>query len=151
MIFALPSIFLIARDENLHLGFTQFLIKLLRTEKSEGFVEVAKDCEDIVYSMFEDAAKEEIEWAEYLFKDGSMLGLNAEILTQYMKWLTNQRMRAIGLKPMFDQPNNPINWMRNWIDSKAVQNAPQETEIESYVIGSLKNDLNDADLSNFKL
>jgi len=141
----------IARDENLHLGFTQFLIKLLRTDPSEGFTQVAKDCEKIVYGMFEDAAKEEIEWAEYLFKDGSLLGLNAEILTQYMKWLTNQRMKAIGLKPMFDQANNPINWMRNWIDSKAVQNAPQETEIESYVVGSVKNDLDSADFSDFKL
>jgi ribonucleoside-diphosphate reductase beta chain len=141
----------IARDENLHLGFTQFLIKLLRTNESEGFVEVAKECEEIVYGMFADAAKEEIEWAEYLFKDGSLLGLNAEILTQYMKWLTNQRMKSIGLKPMFDQSTNPINWMRNWIDSKAVQVAPQESEIESYVVGSLKNDLEKADFSNFEL
>lgn len=142
---------MICRDENLHLGFTQFLLKLLRTNKSEGFVEVAKDCEDIVYSMFEDAAKEEIEWANYLFKDGSLLGLNAEILTQYMKWLTNQRMKAIGLKPMFDQTTNPINWMKNWIDSKSIQVAPQESEIEQYVIGSLKNDLDKADFSNFEL
>jgi ribonucleoside-diphosphate reductase beta chain len=141
----------IARDENLHLGFTQFLIKLLRTEPSEGFVEIAKECDEIVYKMFADAAQEEIGWAEYLFKDGSLLGLNAEILTQYMKWLTNQRMKAIGLKPMFEQANNPINWMRNWIDSKAVQVAPQESEIESYVVGSLKNDLEKADFSKFEL
>lgn len=141
----------IARDENLHLGFTQFIVKLLRTNQSEGFVEIAKECEEIVYKMFADAAQEEIEWAEYLFKDGSLLGLNAEILTQYMKWLTNQRMKAIGLKPMFDQPSNPINWMKNWIDSKSVQVAPQESEIESYVVGSLKNDLDKADFSKFEL
>ncbi len=142
---------LICRDENLHLGFTQFIVKLLRNEESEGFVEVARECEPIVYKMFEDATKEEVEWANYLFKDGSLLGLNAEILTQYMKWLTNQRMKAIGLKPMFEQSKNPINWMNNWVDSKSVQVAPQESEIESYVVGSLKNDMEETDLSNFEL
>lgn len=141
----------ILADENLHLGFTQFIIKLLRTEPSEGFVDVAKDCEETVYQMFEDAANEEIEWAKYLFKDGSLLGLNDEILIQYMKWLTNQRMKAIGLKPIFDQQHSPINWMRNWVESKAMQVAPQETQAEMYLIGALKNDLDAADFSDFKL
>jgi ribonucleoside-diphosphate reductase beta chain len=142
---------LILRDEQLHVGACQFILKQLRTREEEGFVEVAKDCESIVVKMFEDAANEEMEWANYLFKDGSMLGLNAEILNRYMKWLTNQRMKAIGIKPIFEQISNPINWMKNWTESKSVQNAPQEVLLDSYVVGSLKNDLDKADLSSFKL
>lgn len=141
---------LINRDENCHLGFTQIILNLLRKNSDEGFVEIAKECEPIVIKMFEDAAKEEIEWANYLFKDGGILGLNAEILTKYMKWLTNTRMRAIGLAPFFEKTENPISWISNWTSSKSVQNAPQETEIESYVIGSFKNDINETDFSEYK-
>lgn len=142
---------MINRDENLHLGFTQFVIKKMMNEESEGFLHIVKECEDIVIQMFKDAADEEIKWSEYLFKDGSLLGLNTEILTQYMKWLTNSRMKAIGLKPIFEHTNNPISWTNHWTDSKSVQNAPQETEIESYVIGSFKQDLSDADFSEFSI
>lgn len=142
---------LINRDENLHLAFTQTVLKKLRTEKSEGFVEIAKECEDIVIKMFEDAAKEEIEWAEYLFKDGSILGLNCEILVQYMKHLTNRRMKALGIKPLFEDTPNPINWIQNWTESKQVQIAPQESEIESYVIGSFSQDMDNIDFGDFKL
>jgi len=142
---------MILRDEQLHVGACQYILKILRNDESEGFVKVANDCEEIVVKMFEDAANEEMEWAAYLFKDGSMLGLNAQILTQYMKWLTNSRMKAIGLKPIFEQTTNPINWMRNWTDSKGVQTANQETENESYVIASIKNDLDSKDISNFQL
>jgi ribonucleoside-diphosphate reductase beta chain len=142
---------LINRDENIHLGLAQFLIKTLRTEESEGFVQVAKDCEELVYNMYKDAAKEEQEWAEYLFSNGSMLGLNAEILTKYMKWLTNRRLRGIGLKHIFDNTSNPISWITNWTESGAIQEAPQETEKESYLIGTFKQDMGDADYSEFDI
>lgn len=140
---------LIARDENLHLGFTQYILNLFRKDKSEGFQEVVRDCEDIVINMFKDAAKEEMDWAEYLFKDGAMLGLNAEILKKYMMWLTNRRMKDIGLEPIFEKTSNPITWINNWISSKGVQSAPQETEIDSYVVGSFKQDLDNTDFSEF--
>jgi ribonucleoside-diphosphate reductase beta chain len=140
---------LINRDENLHLGFTQSVIKLLREEKSEGFVEIAKELEPTVIQMYKDAAQEEMEWAEYLFKDGSMLGLNYEILCKYMQWLTNRRMKDIGFEPIFEKISNPINWIRNWTESKNVQNAPQETEIESYVISSFKQDIDDKDFGEY--
>ncbi len=136
---------LINRDENIHLGFTQTLIKILKTNQSEGFVEIIKECEPIVIQMFKDAAKEEMDWADYLFKDGSMLGLNSDILKQYMKWLVNNRMRSIGLNPIFEKVENPILWIKNWTNSKDVQVGPQETEIESYLIGSLNNDLENLD------
>lgn len=141
---------LINRDENLHLGFTQQVLKILKNEPSEGFQHIVKECEPLVIEMFKDAAKEEIEWAEYLFKNGSLLGLNAEILSNYMKWLTNSRMKVIGLNPIFDKIENPINWIRNWTESKDVQVAPQESEIESYVIGSFNNDLDSLNTDEFK-
>jgi ribonucleoside-diphosphate reductase beta chain len=140
---------MINRDENLHLGFTQFLLKVLRDEPSEGFQQVVKDCEPIVIKMFEDAAKEEMEWAEYLFKDGSLLGLNYDILCGYMKYLTNHRMKVIGLEPIFPKTANPISWINNWTSSKEVQNAPQETEIESYVIGAFDNDVEDTNFDDY--
>ncbi len=138
---------LINRDENLHLAFTQILLKVFRDNKDEGFQDVVKECEPLVIQMFKDAAQEEIEWAEYLFKDGSMLGLNADILSKYMKWLVNTRMKTIGLTPIFEPIQNPISWIRNWTESKDVQVAPQESEIESYVIGSFTDDLDKADFS----
>jgi ribonucleoside-diphosphate reductase beta chain len=137
---------LIQRDENLHLGFTQFVLKKLRDEPSEGFQHIVEECEDLVYQMYKDAAQEEIEWAEYLFKDGEMIGLNSEILKKYMMFLTNSRMKVIGLTPLFDDiKKNPIPWITKWTDSKSTQVAPQETEITSYVIGGTKNDLGDVD------
>lgn len=141
---------LIARDENLHMGFTSFLLKTLREEWEEGFTKVVEECEPIVIQMYKDAAQEEMEWADYLFKDGSMIGLNAEILTQYMKYLTNNRMKMIGLDPIFDKVQNPISWMNTWVSgSTSVQNAPQETEIESYV-QSVKQDVDDESYDDFK-
>ncbi|MAF25456.1 ribonucleotide-diphosphate reductase subunit beta [bacterium] len=140
---------LINRDENLHLAFTQTILKLLRDNKDEGFQHIVKECEETVINMYTDAAKEELEWAAYLFKDGSILGLNEKILVQYMHHLTNKRMRGIGLQPIFDDCPNPINWISNWTESKKVQNAPQETEIESYKIGSFEQDMKSMDVDEF--
>ena len=141
---------LINRDENLHLAFTQNVLKYLRDNKDEGFQHIVKECEETVVKMFEDAAQEEMEWAAYLFKDGSILGLNEQILVQYMKHLTNKRMKAVGVKHIFPDTTNPINWIQNWTESKRVQNAPQETEIESYKIGSFEQDMGDMDVGDFK-
>lgn len=140
---------LINRDENLHLAFTQTILNLMRDEKNEGFKDIVKECEPIVLQMFKDAAEEEMEWADYLFEGGSMLGLNSEILKRYMMWLTNRRMKAIGLEGIFEKTSNPITWIRNWTDSKGVQNAPQETEIESYVVGSFKQDMDESSFEDF--
>jgi ribonucleoside-diphosphate reductase beta chain len=140
---------LINKDENLHLGFTQKLLNDLRNREDEGFQDVVRECEPMVIEMFKNAAEEEMEWAEYLFKDGSMLGLNAEILKRYMKYLTNQRMKVLGLEPIFEKIKNPINWINAWTSSKGTQNAPQQTQIDSYNIGSVKSDLNDSAFDDF--
>jgi ribonucleoside-diphosphate reductase beta chain len=128
----------INRDENLHMGSTTHVLRLLADEPSEGFQHIVKECEDIVYQMYKDAAAEEMEWAKYLFKDGTMIGLNSEILIQYMKWLTNNRLKAIRLDAIFEKVPNPISWITNWTESKSIQEAPQETEKETYVVGAFQ-------------
>lgn len=140
---------LINRDENLHLAFTQNILKYLKNEDSEGFTEIVTECQPIVEKMFKDAAEEEMEWARYLFKDGSMLGLNDEILIQYMKHLCNKRSKAVGIGNVFEETPNPILWIKNWTESKHVQVAPQETQIETYKVGSFKQDTSETDFSDF--
>ncbi len=142
---------LIQRDEQKHLAITQNTLNYLRKEAGEGFQHIVKKCEPIVRKMYEDSANEEIQWANYLFKDGGMLGLNADILTKFMFWLTNKRMKAIGLTPLNDVNKNPLNWMNSWINSRAVQVAPQETENESYQVGAVKQDASELNLGDFKL
>lgn len=141
---------LINKDENLHLGFTQKILRDLATNPEEGFVEVAEELKPVIISMFRDAAEEEMQWADYLFKDGSMLGLNAEILKKYMMFLTNSRLKAIGFEPIFDKTQNPINWINTWTNSGDLQVAPQESEIEAYNKGAVNNDLAGSDFSDFE-
>lgn len=140
---------LIARDENLHMGFSSMILKILSEDPNEGFQDVVRDCKETVIQMYKDAAEEEMEWAKYLFKDGSMIGLNADILIQYMKFLTNNRLKMIKLDPIFDKAQNPISWIGNWTESKSVQEAPQETEIISYTVGAFNQDIDEHDYKEF--
>lgn len=142
---------LIKRDEALHLYNTQEIIKILRTVPEEGFVQVAKECEDEACAMFDTAAEEEKNWAEYLFKDGSIIGLNEKVLSQYVDWLCMSRRKAIGL-PYDTGHKNPIaGWTDPWMRSEAVQVAPQEHEITSYKIGATTNDLGETDFGDLGL
>ena len=145
---------LIARDEALHLTGTQHMINLMRDGKDDpDMKKIAKESESEVIQMFKDAAKQEKEWAEYLFRDGSMIGLNAEILKQYLEYITNVRMSALNIKPIFKQSTNPLPWMNHWLDNDNVQVAPQETEITSYLVSAIDNTMSseDEDFSDFKL
>lgn len=139
---------LIKRDEALHLYNTQEILKILNSNEDEGFVKVAKDCESKACEMFESAAQEEKEWASYLFKDGSIIGLNETVLHNYIDWLCQSRRKAIGL-PYETGFKNPIaGWTDPWMNSESVQVAPQEHEITSYKIGASKNDLEDLDFGD---
>lgn len=139
---------LIKRDEALHLYNTQEILKILNSNEDEGFVKVAKDCESKACEMFESAAQEEKEWASYLFKDGSIIGLNETVLHSYVDWLCHSRRKAIGL-PYENGFKNPIaGWTDPWMNSESVQVAPQEHEITSYKIGASKNDLEDLDFGD---
>ena len=138
---------LIKRDEALHLSNTQEILKILHKEDREGFVKTAEQCQESAVKMFENAAKEEKEWASYLFKDGSIIGLNETVLHQYVDWLCMSRRKAIGL-PYDNVGKNPIGgWTGPWMSSESVQVAPQEHEITSYKIGASKNDLEDMDFA----
>jgi ribonucleoside-diphosphate reductase beta chain len=144
---------LISRDENQHLVLTQQMIKNWLVFDHPMMKEIIEEEEETVISMFRNAVKEEKEWAEYLFKDGTMIGLNDKLLVKYVEWIANKRMRAIGLKPIYDAPikNNPLPWTEHWISSKGLQVAPQETEVESYVVGGIKQDVKKDTFSGFKL
>ena len=145
---------LIARDEALHLTGTQHMLNLMRDGKDDPDMQaIAIECEAEVIQMFKDAANQEKEWAEYLFRDGSMIGLNAQILKQYLEYITNIRMSALNMQPIFEQTTNPLPWLNHWLDSDNVQVAPQETEITSYLVSAIDNTINseDEDFSDFKL
>ena len=145
---------LIARDEALHLTSTQHMINLMKSGKDDpDLKKIAKECEPEVIQMFKDATQQEKDWADYLFRDGSMIGLNAEILKDYLEYITNVRMSSLDLKPIFEHRSNPLPWMKQWLDSDNVQVAPQETEITSYLVSAIDNTINedDNDFSDFKL
>ena len=144
---------LIARDESQHLVLTQNIIKNWLNGDDEDILQIAKEEESWTIEQFKKTVDEEKRWAEYLFKDGSIIGLNDKLLNSYVEYIANRRMRAIGLKPVFDTPmsNNPLPWTQHWLSSKGLQVAPQETEVESYVIGGIKQDVKKDTFAGFKL
>ena len=144
---------LIARDENQHLVITQNIINKWKEGDDPEMQQIAAEEEGYVYEMFKRTVDEEKLWAEYLFKDGSMIGLNDKLLQQYVEWVANRRMKAIGIKPMYDvsSKNNPLPWTEHWISSKGMQVAPQETEVESYIVGGIKQDVSSDTFAGFKL
>ncbi|AOO15881.1 ribonucleotide reductase of class Ia (aerobic) beta subunit [Cyanophage S-RIM12_W1_24_0910] len=144
---------LIARDESQHLNLTQNILRKWSEGDDPEMEVIAREEQSWVMSMFQRAVDEEKMWAEYLFKNGSMIGLNERLLHNYVEWIANRRMKAIGIKPMFDIPakNNPLPWTEHWLNSKGQQNAPQETEIESYVIGGIKQDVEANTFAGFSL
>ena len=142
---------LICRDENVHLGSTQTLMKLLPKDDKD-FDKIREETKDTVSQLFVDAVEQEKQWADYLFKDGSMIGLNAKLLYDYIEWIAAKRMTSIGLKcPYSTSQANPLPWTQKWIAGAEVQVAPQETEISSYVIGGTKQDVEKETFKGFSL
>ena len=144
---------LIARDENQHLAITQNILNKWRDGDDPEMKQIMKEEEEWTYAMFDRAVNEEKRWADYLFKDGSMIGLNDKLLQQYVEWIANRRLKSIGLKPQYDisANNNPLPWTQHWISSKGLQVAPQETEVESYVVGGIKQDVTKNTFAGFQL
>lgn len=142
---------LICRDENLHLGSTQYILKELKKRDSD-FAKIAIETESECVQMFQDAIDQEKEWAKYLFKDGSMIGLTEAILVQYVDYIAKQRMKAVDLpNEHIKATQNPLPWTTKWIAGKEMQTAPQETSITSYRIGGMKSDLTADGLKGLKL
>jgi len=141
----------IARDENTHLAGTTTLLKLMRREDKE-MDKIAKETEKESTELFVKVIEQEKEWAEYLFRNGSMIGLNETILKDYVEWIGAKRMRAVGLVPPYKVPlANPLPWTEKWIAGGNVQVAPQETEISSYVVGGVKKDVDNNTLKGLSL
>lgn len=131
----------IARDENVHLASTQHMLKVLPQDDSD-FAQIAAETQDECLNMFLDAVEQEKAWADYLFQDGSMIGLNAQLLKEYIEWIAAKRMRSVGLTPPYStSASNPLPWTQKWISGGEVQVAPQQTQISSYVIGGTKQDV----------
>lgn len=141
---------LIARDENVHLGSTQTLLKLLPQDDPD-YITIREETKDECQQMFLAAAAQEKKWAEYLFRDGSMIGLNLQLLCDYVDWLTHKRMTAVGLQSGLRVGSNPLPWTAKWIAGAEVQVAPQETEISSYIIGGTKQDVDKNTFQGFSL
>ena len=141
---------LIARDENLHLAFTQTLLKLLPKDDSD-FIKIAKETEQECVDMFVDAVNQEKAWSEYLFQDGTMLGLNKQLLDSYIEFIAGKRMTSVGLPKLYTQPSNPLPWTQNWIAGSDVQVAPQEVELTSYISGGVKQDVTEDTFKGFSL
>jgi ribonucleoside-diphosphate reductase beta chain len=140
----------IARDENLHLAGTQQLLKALPKDDPD-FAKIAKETEEESIKLFVAAVDQEKSWAKYLFKDGSMIGLNEKLLSDYIEWIANKRMTAVGLPSPYKGGSNPLPWTQKWISGAEVQVAPQETEITSYVVGGVKKDVNEETFKGFSL
>ena len=145
---------LIARDESQHLAMSQQIIKAYLTKENDKVMnKVIKDTQKECYKIYDDAVSQEKEWASYLFSKGSMIGLSEKLLHQYVEYIANRRMRMIGLEQKYEHSSsqNPLPWTVHWFNSRSLQNAPQETEIESYVIGGVKQDVTKDQFKKFKL
>ncbi|GBL02991.1 class Ia ribonucleoside-diphosphate reductase subunit beta [Glaciecola sp. KUL10] len=143
---------LISRDENIHLTSTQHILNLWAKGKDDPeMAEIAEECHEEAKQIFLKAVEQEKEWAHYLFKNGSMLGLNEQILSQYVEYIANHRMAAIGMGQPFDVKSNPLPWMNNYLNSDNVQVAPQETEISSYLVGQIDSEVGSDEFEEFEL
>lgn len=141
---------LIARDENLHLASTQMMLKVLKKDDSD-FKKIAQETEQQCIQMFVDAVDQEKAWADYLFKDGSMIGLNSQLLSEYVEWIASRRMTNVGLKGPYSVRTNPLPWTQKWIAGNEVQVAPQEVQLSSYVQGGTKQDITEDTFKGFSL
>ncbi|AJO90134.1 ribonucleotide-diphosphate reductase subunit beta [Haemophilus influenzae] len=142
----------IARDEALHLTGTQHILNIMAAGQDDPeMAEIAEECKQEAYDLFVVAAEQEKAWADYLFKDGSMIGLNRDILVQYVEYITNIRMQAVGLPLPFQTRSNPIPWINAWLVSDNVQVAPQEVEVSSYLVGQIDSKVDTNDFDDFSL
>jgi ribonucleoside-diphosphate reductase beta chain len=144
---------LIARDEATHLNLSTHIIKAWQKGDDPEMTKAMKGTDKTVIQMFKDTVEEEKAWAKHLFKDGSLIGLNEKLLGQYVEWIANKRLRALGYDPIYDvsASQNPLPWTQHWLSSKGMQVAPQETEVESYIVGGIKQDVQKGQFKKFSL
>ena len=141
---------LIARDENVHLASTQILLNILPGDDPD-FARIKGETHEECIEIFKAAAEQEKDWARFLFKDGSMIGLNEKLLCDYVDYILEKRLTAVGLNSDKKSLSNPLPWTQKWIAGADVQVAPQETEITNYIIGGTKQDVDSATFAGFSL
>ncbi|WBY53079.1 ribonucleoside diphosphate reductase small subunit [Escherichia phage REP4] len=143
----------IARDEQLHLKGTQYIIRQLQlgTDGDE-WVKITQECEQEAVDIFMEVNRQEKDWAVHLFKDGDVPGLNTNSMWSFIDYLTVSRMKQCGLPcPITDAPvKHPYPWIREYLNSDNVQSAPQEVELSSYLVAQIDNDVDDKVMMSFK-
>lgn len=143
----------IARDEQLHLKGTQYIIRQLQlgTDGDE-WGKIAQECEQEAVDIFMEVNRQEKDWAVHLFKDGDVPGLNTNSMWSFIDYLTVSRMKQCGLPcPITDAPvKHPYPWIREYLNSDNVQSAPQEVELSSYLVAQIDNDVDDKVMMSFK-
>jgi len=144
---------LIARDESQHLAISTHILKNWMAGDDKEMKSIIKECDSDVIKMFKSVVEEEKAWANHLFRDGSIIGLNEKLLANYVEWTANKRLKALGYDPLYDQPagTNPLPWTQHWLSSKGMQVAPQQTQVQSYIVGGIKQDVKKGQFSKFKL
>lgn len=136
-------------DESLHLKGTQTIISKWQNGKDDPeMVGIAERLQGKAIGIFEEVVEQEKEWAEHLLGDQSHFGLNKNILCDYIEYMADNRMRAVGLPSSYQKRKNPLPWVTKWLNSDNVQVAPQEVEISSYLIGNLDPSLDKDFLNN---
>jgi ribonucleoside-diphosphate reductase beta chain len=139
---------LILQDELLHKGWTAYLINQVIKE-DERFVAAKQECESEVYELYMDVIREEKAWADYLFNKGPVIGLNANILKDFVDYTAAGALKDIGIKYQAPAPRTtPIPWFNKHTNSSNKQSALQETESTSYVIGVMTADVDYDQLPN---
>jgi ribonucleoside-diphosphate reductase beta chain len=132
---------LILQDELLHKEWTAYIINQV-VKEDERFIEIQKECENEVYDMYLDVIREEKEWADYLFKKGPVIGLNASILKEFVDYTAVEALKAVGIKYQKSAPKiTPIPWFNKHSDTSKKQTALQENESTNYVIGVMSDAL----------
>jgi len=144
---------LIARDESQHLSITSHIIKNWQRGDDPEMQEIAQQLNGEIGKIYDIVVEEEKDWANYLFSKGAIVGLNAKLLHQYVEHIGNRRLKGLGQEPRYAHSanDNPLPWMNHWTSTKGLQVAPQETEIESYIVGGIKQDVTMTTFSGFKL
>ncbi len=141
----------IARDESLHLLGTQKILNIMNFIKDENMFDIVKECKEESYNLYIQVSEQEKNWVKYLFSNNSILGLNKEILWEYIEYITNIRMNSIFLKMPFQIKKNPLSWLSNWLVSENIQTAPQETEMSSYLVGQIDSEIDINTLLNINI
>lgn len=140
----------ICRDENLHLASTQHLLRLLPKEDSD-FKALKEECKQEVLEMVSTIVNQEKTWTKFLFANGSIIGLNEYLLSEFVEERADKCLRNLGYEGLFGNKKNILPWTAKWISGSDIQVAPQETEISSYTVDAIRKDITETTFSDFTL